>query len=306
MTPFPKNARVLFTGASTVAHSNFTLRIADYYRKHLPELNVKFFACCEAGGQYLHGIKHFDDMILPFEPTHVVCLYGANDAGLSALNHTDPELKKLRLTQRADAYKENIEIFLGKLREHSIEPILVTACAYGEFLPIDTAAYSGGFARLAEFAEYVRKACIKHNIPYFDVHARTAELFMHEDIFRRDRTHLTDYGEWRVAQYILRCQGLDIGEYVPFEELTKDEWNAAWYKNAYRLSRIYGAYVNLYELELYEKPVDEQMHIVEEYVITRGYGEVNSKRDYSTEFVIFKPQEKTFIDNLRRLNEDEV
>ena len=51
-------------------------------------------------------------------------------------------------------------------------------------------------------------------------------------------------------------------------------------------------------------PFAEQMHAVEEYVISRGYGDVNSKRDYSTEFVIFKPQEAQFIANLKRLNGD--
>lgn len=306
MTHFPNNARVIFTGDSLVAHANFPLRVMEHYRRNLSELDVKFFSAAAGGAQLRHGIAFFEEEILPFEPTHMVINYGGNDAALHALNHTDPVHREQVLSERTVLYKENLQKMIDLARSHGIEPIFMTPATYGELLPLEKPALAGGHKRMAEFAEYVREACIKNGVGYFDIHARSCELYMHEDFFSADRVHPTDYGEYLIAAQILREQGLEAGEFVPHAELLTDEFNAEWHKNCYRFGRIFGAYVNLAELELYEKPVDEQMHIVEEYVITRGYGEVNSKRDYSTEFVIFKPQEKTFIDNLRRLNEDEV
>ncbi len=306
MKPFQKNARMLFTGCSITGHSNYTLRIADYYRKNLPHLNVKFFGCCQAGGSLSHAIKHFDSMITPFEPTHVTFMYGGNDCGLGILNRPDGEEKEQKLRESAEAYKRNLETFTEMLQKRNITPTFITPTPHGEFMQIDSPAYPCGQKRTAEFAEIMRLCAIKRGVEYSDFHARLSELYTHEDIFCRDRVHPTDFGHYRMAQKFLRDQGLDIGEYVTHEELLKDEWNAAWFKNVYRLSRIYAAYVNIPQQCNYELPYEEQMHTVEEYVLNHGYGTSNAARDFSTEFVIFKPIEKTFIENQRRLNGDEI
>ncbi len=304
MKHFPKASRVMFTGDSLVAHINFSARIAAYYRKNLPELCVKFFAAAQGGGQLRHGLQFFEEEILPFEPTHLVINYGGNDAALHALNHTDPARKAEVLGERTEAYKTNLRKMIELCRTHGIEPIFMTPATYAEFLNVEKPAYAGGHARMAEFAEYVREVCIENGLTYYDIHARSSELYVGEEFYCADRVHPTDLGEWRIAQQILREQGFDIGEYVPLDELLTDEWLAEWRRNAYRFGRIFGAYVNLGELDLYGRPYDEQMHTVEEYVITRGYGDVNAKRDYSTEFVIFKPLEAQYIASLKRMNGD--
>lgn len=304
MNPFPKNARMLFTGCSITGHTNYTLRIVDYYRKHLPELNVKFFGCCQAGGSLSDAIKHFDDMITPFEPTHVTFMYGGNDCGLVRLNIADEDERNAKLAEGAEKYKRNLETFTEMLLKRNITPTFVTQTCYGEFMQVDSPVYPRGHARTAEFAEYMRLCAIRHGIEYSDFHARLSELYTHEDIFNRDRVHPTDFGHYRMAQKFLRDQGFDIGEYVPHAELLADEWNAAWFKNVYRLSRLYAAYVNLPWLKLYELPYEEQMKKCEEYVLTRGYGDNPAARDFSTEFTVFKPIEKSFVENQKKLNGD--
>jgi len=306
MSTFPKNARVIFTGCSITAHCNYTLRILNHYRKKLPDLNVKFFAACQAGGSLVNAITHFDDMILPFEPTHATVMYGGNDCTLGVLNRPDGEDKTNKLSEAAENYKRNLDTFIEMLLKHNINPTFVTQTCYGEFMSIDTPIYKGGHARTAEFAEYMRKACIKYGIDYADIHARMSELYTHEELLIGDRVHPTDFGHYRMAEEFLRHQGLDIGEYVPHGELLSDSWNAEWFKNAYRFSRIWGAYVNLPWLKLYEKPYEEQMDIINEYVLTRGYSNDPAARDFSTEFSIFKPIQHTFVENLRRLNGDNI
>jgi len=306
MKQFPNNARVIFTGCSITAHCNYTLRIMHHYRTHLPERNIKFFAACQAGGSLTHAIKHFDDMILPFEPTHATVMYGGNDCGLGILNIADEETRNQKLKECSETYVKNLNTFIEMLQKHNIEPTFVTQTCYGEFMDVDSPIYKGGHARTAEFAEYVRLACIKYGIEYSDFHARLSELYTHEEIFNRDRVHPVDFGHYRMAQQFLRDQGLDIGEYVPHSELLADEWNAKWYKNAYRFSRIWGAYVNLPWLKLYDRPYEEQMEVINEYVLTRGYGDNPAARDFSTEFSIFKPIQNKFVENLSRLNGDSI
>ncbi len=305
MKPFPKNARVVFSGASIVAASNYTLRIADYYRMNLPELNVKFFPAAQAGGSLDNAMRHFKSNVLPFEPTHAVVLIGTNDSRISALNLEDAEKRENALKTASQRYSENLDKYFTLLRSHGIEPIFITIPCYGEFMKAESPVkYAGGFARLAEFAELARVACMRNGVEYCDVHARFAELYMHEELLGYDRIHPTDLGQFRIAQQFLRDQGLDIGEFVSLEALCEDEWCAEWYKNAYRFNRIYGAYTNLPPEDLYDMPYEDQMETVSEYVVTHAYRDSAPKRDFSTEFLVNKPREARYVANLKRLNGD--
>jgi len=304
MTPFPKNARVLFTGDSITAHTMYTTRIKAHYDSHHPELNVKFASGAAAGASISHLIKFFDDLILPFKPTHATVCLGINDCGRGWLEHL-PEKRDILVEKYAN-YKNNLNTYLDMLISHGITPILVSIAPYAEFMNSDTPALRHGQRLSFEYAEIMRETANDRGIELIDLHAYIAERYLFEDIYTPDRVHPGDFGHYRIAECIIRHQGEKIDAYKPLDEmLFENEALKDWNKYVSRICDIYTTYVCVFP-ELYEKPYDEQMRFVEEYVISRGYGDSTFHRDFSTEFVILKPKEKELIDNLRRINGDNV
>jgi len=104
MSLFPENSRVIFTGDSITAHTNYTARIVDYYRRNLPERSVRFYEAAIPGSTLPCANKFFDDLILPFSPTHATVFFGINDCGRGWLNGDDKEKKLSLLTERYGAY----------------------------------------------------------------------------------------------------------------------------------------------------------------------------------------------------------
>lgn len=303
MNTFPKDSRVIFIGDSITAQCNYTTRVADYYNKNLPELNVKFALGAVSGSTLNHAIKYFEKLVLPFKPTHATIFYGINDCGRGALNLDDKDERYNKLKAAYDRYCANLEIFLDMLIAHDITPILITPAPYAEFMSADTAAYPHGHRVMYEYAEVVRAAAKCRGLDLIDFHARMSELYMIEADYGADRVHPSDLGQHRLAECLLRTQGLELGEYIPLSDITADEKICAWRTAAYRFCRIFGMYVCVMP-ELYDMSIDEQLNIVNEYVLTRGYGDNNVRRDFSTEFVVLKPREQELIARIAELNGD--
>jgi len=302
MNTFPKNARVLFTGDSITAQTRYTTLVKRHYDKYLPELNVKFAVGAVSGSSLTHAIRYFNDLVLPFKPTHATICYGINDCGLGWLDKEDEELKRAELLKRYENYKANLTKYLDMLIEHNITPILVTPAPYAEFMQVDSPSHKGGQRLSYEYAEVMRAEGKKRGIEVIDVHARMAELYMHETLYGADRVHPVDLGHFRMAEAILRHQGQEIDEFKPFEEiLNEDEKLKQWRTTAFRIGRIYGMYVCV-KPDLYDMPYEEQMEYTNEFVINRGYGTNNVQRDFSTEFVILKPREKQLWAKIEELN----
>lgn len=301
---FPKDSRVIFTGDSITAQTKYTTRIVEYYRKHLPELNVKFGEGAVSGSTLNAAIRFFKDMILPMKPTHATVFYGINDCGLGFLNKEDKEEKYNALKKRYEDYKNNLSTFIDMLTAHGITPILITPAPYAEFLPGEGNVWKDGQKLSYEYAEVVRGEAKKRGLELIDLHARIAELYMHDDVYCGDRVHPTDHGQYRIAECILRSQGLTIDDYRPLDEiLANNEELKAWQTAAYRIGRIYGMYVCV-KGDLYDMPLDKQLDYVGEYVISRGYGANNVARDFSTEFVYLKPRESELWDKIHKFNGD--
>jgi len=304
MNTFPKNARVLFTGDSITAQNRYTTYVKDFYDKNLPELNVKFAAGAVSGSSLSHIIRFFNDLVLPFKPTHATVFYGINDCGLGWLSNEDKEKARERLTANYENYKKNLSTYLDMLEAHNITPILFTLAPYAEFMRVDSSAHPNGHMLSYEYAEVIRAEAKKRGLELVDLHARLSELYVHQPLYGGDRVHPSDLGHYRIAECILRHQGLEIGEFLTLEELlNSDEKLKEWRTTAYRIGRIYGMYVCV-KGDLYDLPVEEQMEYTNEYVISRGYGSNNVARDFSTEFVILKPKEAMLWNKIAELNGD--
>lgn len=303
MTTFPKNARVIFTGDSITAQTKYTARVVDHYKRNLPELNVKFFEGAISGSSLCHAIRFFNDMVLPFEPTHATVYYGINDCGLGWLSNQDKERARGELEKRYEAYKANLTTFVDMLLAHNITPILITPAPYAEFMAADTSCHKYGQKLSYEYAEVMRNEARSRGLELIDLHARMAELYIHEEDYSPDRVHPSDLGQYRIAECILRAQGQTIEPYRPLTELINDDPELAlWQKTAFRFGRIYGMYVCV-KPDLYDMPIEEQLDFTNEYVISRGYKDNNVSRDFSTEFVILKPKENKLIETLKELND---
>ncbi len=302
MNTFPKNARVLFTGDSITAQTRYTTYIKNYYDTNLPELNVKFGVGAISGSGVAHAIRFFKEQVLSFRPTHVTVFYGINDCGLGWLSNEDKEKAKERLTANYENYKKNLSKYLDMLQENNITPILFTLAPYAEYMKAETNAHPNGHLLSYEYAEVIRAEAKKRGLELVDLHARLSELYVHQPVYATDRVHPTDLGHYRIAECILRHQGLEIGDFVPLDELlNSNEKLKEWRTTAFRIGRIYGMYVCV-KPELYDLPVEEQLEFTNEFVINRTYGTNNVQRDFSTEFVILKPKEAQLRAKIDELN----
>jgi len=304
MNTFPKNARVLFTGDSITAQTRYTTRVKAHYDKHHPELCVKFASGAASGAAFTHLIKFFDDLILPFKPTHATVCIGINDCGRGWLEQM-PEKRDV-LVEKYINYKQNLNTYLDMLTEHNITPILVSIAPYAEFMQSETPALHGGQKLSFEYAEVIRETAAKRGIELIDMHAFIAERYLFEDIYSPDRVHPCDFGHYRMAECILRHQGEKIDEYMPLDEmLSENEKLREWQKYTSSICTVYSTYVCVFP-KLFGRPLDEQMSTVEEYVMNRGYGDSIICRDFTTEFVISKPKEAELWKKIAELNGDKI
>ena len=304
MATFPKNSRVIFIGDSITAQCKYTTAVADYYAKNLPELNVKFAVGAVSGSTLNHAIKFFDTLVLPFKPTHATVFYGVNDCGLGWLNNEDTALRDEKLKEAYEKYKENLETYIDMLLANDITPILITPAPYAEFIEAESVPYKHGSRLVYEYAEVVRATARRRGLELIDFHARMSELYMTEpDYASPDRVHPTELGQFRLAECFLRAQGHEIGEFKSLSEYLKDEHLNAWRTATFRICRMFGVYVCM-DADLFDKPASEQIEIMNEYVMSRGYGTNNFKRDFSTEFVILKPREAQLWARLAEINGD--
>ena len=302
MYPFEKNARVVFTGDSITAQSKYTARIVDYYRKHLPEQNVKFFPAAESGGTLANAIKFFKSNVLPFKPTHATVCFGVNDCRVWALTYGDQNEKMRLLNEAYDNYKSRLDTYLDMLISNGITPILVTPVPYAEYMKTDSPSSKGGHKLVEAYAEVMRVAAKERGLELIDLFERFAECYENEELYGADRVHPNDLGQYRMAEFILRAQGLEPDPYVPLNEFLEAPYIGAWQKTAYRFCRIYGAYTcmpgNLYDLTSSER--DE---FLREFVIDHKYGENVVQRDFSTELLALLPMEKDLVAKLYELSE---
>ncbi len=300
MQRFPKNSRVIFIGDSITAGCEYPTRVVEYYNKHLPELNVKFAVGAAAGSTYDDALKFFEAHVLPFAPTHATVYFGVNDAHLSSLDSEDKDQRRSEVELYYEKYKNNIETYLDLLITHGITPILITPSPYAEYLDCDTKSHKHAHRLIYEYAEAVREAAYRRRLDVIDIHARMCELYLIEDIYTTDRVHPNELGLYRIAEYILRAQGLKIDDYRPIEAIITEEYMGKWFGCVRPLSLIYTTYVCV-PTDIYHKPAEEQIHIMIEYLAEKKYGDVDVRRELTETFLKYKPMEAELREKLAAL-----
>ncbi len=304
MNIFPENSRVIFTGDSITAAANYTARIVDHYKRNLPERNVRFYQAAIPGSTLTRTIEYFDEMILPFKPTHATVFLAINDCGRGYLNFEDKEKKNSVLIEKYHNFKKNLNVYLDMLTDSGITPILFTPAPYAEYLPFDTECLKDGHRLSFEYAEVIRAEARRRGLELVDLHARLSELYMCEDIYNTDRVHPNDRGHYRMAECILNSQGLEIGEYRSLEDICGDsEALSCWQENAEKIGTLYAMYVCI-KPELHAMPTEKQLEAVGEYVASEAYGDSAVAKLFSTSFMELKPMEKALFDSLRKYNGD--
>ena len=302
MKAFEKNARVIFTGDSITAATRYTARIVDYYRKHLPDLNVKFFQGAEAGGTVGSAIRFFNKNVLPFKPTHATVCFGVNDSRRGLLEKDRTEERDAQLREGFERYKANLNTYLDMLIENGITPILITPVPYAEYMKIDSPAFLGGHKLIYEYAEAMKKIANERGLELIDLFGEFAKIYEKEELFISDRIHPNDLGQYRMAELILKAQGLEPDPYIPLEEFLKEDYIAEWRKTAYRFCRIYGAFTCVFG-GIFDKSYEEQIEVINEFVLELKYGNNGVQLDFSTELAVLLPMEKALINKLIELSE---
>lgn len=257
MTPFKKNARVTFLGDSITATNNYTARIADHYRRFLPELKVSFACAGVSGGSATSGLLYLEPDLYPTKPDVVTIMLGVNDSNRDFLSFPDSPERRENLDAALNTYKTKMNLLVDTLIARGIEVILCTPAPYAEFFTTDQTPLQGGHALILRYAEAVREMAKERGLELVDFHTRLSEIYLDEPLYKPDHVHPNDAGHARMAECFLAAQGIEVRKWRAGEapepispEL--DEWRALNEK----VRRIYACewmLVRNYGLSLEEK-----------------------------------------------------
>lgn len=218
---FPKNSRVCFIGDSITAANKALSYVVDAYKTQFPENKVKFFNCGVSGAQLYYPLKHFEDDIKIFTPTHAVIAFGANDCHFWWLPYLPSREHYDLLVKAYEMYKERLSLLCKRLEELGVSDITVcTPVPYNEYGESEAEVWKGCAAAMVGYSFYVREFCEKKGYKLCDYNSYlTAEMQKGSEVFtKKDRVHPSDYGYYLMAKCFLNSQGMEIGEYAPIPE----------------------------------------------------------------------------------------
>ena len=242
LSEFPDGARVVFCGDSITRNNGAILRIAAHYRRVRPERTIRFRNCGISGGGVASAQMYFDVWIAPEAPTHVVLGHGVNNSYPLRLNDAadDPAAEAERVRQAAASFRERYAALVDRILATGASLILRTPTPYDESasgsVPIEKDE-AGAHRRIAD---EIRAFAAERGLPLLDDMARMSRWqAAGEPIFTEDRVHLTDYGQWRLAETLLAAQGLDIGSYRPREEIAAESGLVEWDALSLRIADLF-------------------------------------------------------------------
>ena len=79
MPRFPDHSRIVFIGDSITAAGMWIAHIYDHYLRNFPQSDIRMFNAGISGGSTRSALKHFDENIMVYRPTHAVIMLGMND-----------------------------------------------------------------------------------------------------------------------------------------------------------------------------------------------------------------------------------
>lgn len=215
MNRFKKGSTVCFIGDSFV-HQNFYLpMIINCYNKKLPDLKIRFVNCGVAGGTAKFANRTFEHDVLPYKPDYAIVAFGVNDSMRWELSAPRSDERYRTLSNAYDVYQKKLKELCEKITSKGIELILCTPAPYDEYSDFETEAFKGGFALVAQYADFVRSLAKENGYTLCDYHAYFTKLMQTESLYKDDRVHPTYHGYHRIAEYFLSLQGIDIGSESP-------------------------------------------------------------------------------------------
>lgn len=298
MHPFPKQARVCFIGDSITHNNGYVSRIAAYYKKNLPELQVRFWNNGVSGGSLRTVDLFFADDVQPVHPTHAVLMLGVNDSDRNALTASEPERSR-RLNAAFETYCHRLDHLCDVLYGQNIQAILCTPAPYAEFQQTAQDSLPGGHALILRYAEQVRHVSRERELPLVDYHARLSELYLDEVLYGDDHVHPNDFGHYRMAECFLRAQGLEIAPYAPLAELRASAGLTEWAANVSILRNIFATewlFISDYALPLKEK-------MAQIAKLSAG-NTIEWKASMFHDYLTYKPQQAELAAKIDRQMED--
>ena len=202
-------------------------------------------------------------------------------------------------------YREALEKLCVSLSSRGIRVILCTPPPYAEFQANGNPPYPGGFAQIQRYAEAVRALAQEKGFLLADYHSAFSERYLHETLFKDDRIHPNDPGQFRMAECFCETFGLlshdpsHPGEYIPLETVLKNAALEEWYSMVIRLRNIY----SFESAFLHDNAGtdEEKIRFAEEFVREKKWGSTAFYELISKDYLVDKPQEsilKTRIDSL--------
>ena len=299
MERFNDNSRVVFIGDSITAANNFTARIFDYYRTHLPEAHVVVKNAGVSGGSTYSALEYLEPDVYPFKPTDAVIMLGVNDSYRTLLEQPDSAKRQAGLDRAFDNYKTKLRQLCCELSGRGIRVTLCTPAPYAEFLPTEQQPLVGGHALILRYAEYVRFLARELGCGLVDYHARLSELYLDEPLYNADHVHPNDLGHARMAECLLAAQGLPVRVFVPGQppepiSTELDGWRAAVAK----LRTIYA--VEWMIVKNYSLSDAEKLALVRDYVAGEKWGDFTYFEGISKAYLVDKPNETQLVEYVDR------
>ncbi len=259
MNRFPKNARVCFIGDSITCNNGHVARIAAYYHEHFPDDNINFYNCGASGANSDGTLALMECDTLTYKPTHAVLMFGVNDSGRSELVRGRSAELYNELKNRFSHYKENLHKICEMLKAADVDITLATPVPLDEYSEFGTPTLNGSFALMSAYAEHVRAYAKEHGYPLIDQFAEFTRLLMSgEEVYNSDRVHPNDYGQYCLANTILKAQGFETPDYAPIPEFMK-KWVDLVVQYRYYVITVECLLIGRYDL-----PEDEAFAIVNE------------------------------------------
>lgn len=304
MELFPDHARVAFLGDSITHANNFVTRVIAHYLTYFPEKRITFRNAGVSGGSAASSELFLEDDLLPFEPTHVLIMLGVNDSRRDLLSHPQSKERDDSLEDAYQDYVFRMERLVKNLLSRGLKVILCTPAPYAEFFETGESVLPGGHALILRYAEAVRALASSLDLPVVDFHARLSELYLDEPIYNPDRIHPNDRGQWRMAECILRAQGLRIDPYEPLETVTEKAGLADWAAVTNRVRNLFATEWML--VRDYSAPLERKKEIMEDYVAHERWNGFLYFEKLSRDYLKDKPIQTVLEKEVDRLMDERV
>ena len=227
--PFKDNDRVVFFGDSITHNNHYIMYIYSYYRKHFPNLNIRFYNSGIAGATLSTGFRFYDEDLKAWNPNVIVMMYGMNDSRRYYLDVKNKKVREKGINTAFEEYKVNLDKMYHKLINDGFRVILCTPTPYDETNESETPFLKGGESLIKRYADYVREYATKNNIELIDYHSYVTELARKDkSMIKPDHIHPTlEVGHIEMARRFLSHQGFELDvtslsdDYLELDRLTQ-------------------------------------------------------------------------------------